>query len=49
MLDISASQGVVPRPLASPKTTLEMQILRCHPRLSEGESLLYIKVEDIFP
>ena len=48
MLDISTSQCVVPRLVASPKNLLDMQILRSHLKLTEWESLLYIKVEDIF-
>ena len=48
MLDISTSQCVVPRIVASRKNLLDMQILRSHLKLTEWESLLYIKVEDIF-
>ena len=48
MLDISTSQCVVPRIVVSCKNLLDMQILRSHLKLTEWESLLYIKVEDIF-
>ena len=48
MLDISTSQCVVPRLVASPKNLLDMQILRPHLKPTQWESLLYIKVDDIF-
>lgn len=47
--ELSASQWTGPRPTASPKNSLEIQILMSHLRLAEWESLFYIKTKDIFP
>lgn len=46
---LGASQCAGLRPSASPKNSLEIQILRSHPRLAEWESLFYINMEDILP